>query len=94
MNDGSLFKEPLPLGVLLLIEDEPRCLDEDVDNFDTSFFQNFILQQSDSKIVNNCCNIVRYIYLIVDQVAKSMMKIAGKTTRNGPFGIVRCYVPI
>ena len=56
MNDGSLFKEPLPLGVLL-IEDEPRCLDEDVDNFDTSFFQKFILQQSDVKIV--CCNIVR-----------------------------------
>ena len=55
MNDGSLFKEPLPLGVILLIEDEPR--DEDVDNFDTSFFQKFILQQSDVKIV--CCNIVR-----------------------------------
>ena len=46
MNDGSLFNEPLPLGVLLLIEDEdePLCLDEDVDNCDTSFFQKFILK--------------------------------------------------
>ena len=46
MNDGSLFNEPLPLGVLLLLEDEdePLCLDEDVDNCDTSFFQKFILK--------------------------------------------------
>lgn len=52
MNDGSLFKEPLPLGVLLLIDDEPLSLDEDVDNCDTSFFQKFILaEQSDAKIL-------------------------------------------
>jgi hypothetical protein len=89
MNDGSLFNEPLPLGVLLLIEDEdepPLCLDEDVDNCDTSFFQKFILKMVYSNITvkSSYCSTWRVVVMIgwvtaSTAIANDMVKILTAT---------------